>query len=51
MCELAAQVAPGRTLRTLDVLHLSTYLLARRHLGDVVLLSTDTLLTEAAASV
>ena len=51
VCELAGQVAPGRALRTLDALHLSTYLLARRHLGDVVLLSTDTRLTEAAASV
>ena len=51
VCELAGQVAPGRALRTLDALHLSTYLLARRHLGDVVLLSTDTGLKEAAASV
>ena len=50
VCELATQVAPGRALRTLDALHVSTYLLARRHLGDVVLLSTDTRLKEAAAS-
>ena len=51
VCELAGQVAPCRALRTLDALHLATYLLARRHLGDVVLLSTDTRLTEAAAAV
>lgn len=51
VCELAAQVAPGRALRTLDALHLATYLLARRHLGEVVLLSTDARLNEAAVSV
>jgi len=51
VCELAGQVAPGRSLRTLDALHLATYLLARRHLGDVVLLSTDARFTEAAAAV
>ena len=48
VCDLAAQVAPLTALRTLDALHLATWLLARRHLGQVTLLSTDARLLEAA---
>ncbi|HSJ13342.1 MAG TPA: type II toxin-antitoxin system VapC family toxin [Longimicrobiales bacterium] len=48
VCDLAAQVAPLSALRTLDALHLATWLLARRHLGEVALLSTDERLLEAA---
>ena len=49
VCDLAAQVAPLQRLRTLDALHLATYVLARRRLGDeVTLLSSDARLLEAA---
>ena len=48
VCDLAAQVAPLAALRTLDALHLATWLLARRHLGRVTLLSTDARLLDAA---
>jgi uncharacterized protein len=49
VCELAAQVAPAHALRTLDALHLATYLSARRRLGgDVALLTTDRRLEAAA---
>ena len=44
----AEGTAPGRPLRTLDALHLATYLLARRHIGDLELLTADRRLTEAA---
>ena len=30
VCDLARQVAPGKAVRTLDALHLATFLLARR---------------------
>ncbi|HUF50174.1 MAG TPA: type II toxin-antitoxin system VapC family toxin [Longimicrobiales bacterium] len=50
VCELAAQVAPHQTLRTLDALHLATFLSARRTLGDAVtLLTADERLERAAA--
>lgn len=49
VCDLAAAVAPAKTLRTLDALHLATYLLARRRLGEVELISADRRLREAAA--
>lgn len=48
VCDLAAHVAPAKPLRTLDALHLATYLLARRRLGDVELLSADRRLLDAA---
>jgi predicted nucleic acid-binding protein len=48
--DLAGQVAPRKPLRTLDALHLATYLLARRRLGDLDLLSADDRLPEAARS-
>ncbi len=47
VCDLATTVAPTRGLRTLDALHLATYLLARRRLGDVELLTADERLREA----
>lgn len=49
ICDLAASVAPTRPLRTLDAIHLATYLTARRRLGDVALLTADRRLEEAAA--
>lgn len=51
VCDLAAHVAPQTSLRTLDSLHLATYLLARRRIGDRLgLLTTDTRLEQAARS-
>ncbi|MCH7473660.1 MAG: type II toxin-antitoxin system VapC family toxin [Gemmatimonadetes bacterium] len=51
VCETASQVAPRGSLRTLDALHLATYVLARRHIDGLELLSADTRLSEAARSV
>ncbi len=48
VCELAERVAPTRSLRTLDALHLSTYLLARRRIEGLELLTADQRLAEAA---
>jgi predicted nucleic acid-binding protein len=48
VCELAGRVAPTKSLRTLDALHLSTYLLARRHIEGLELLTEDQRLAEAA---
>jgi predicted nucleic acid-binding protein len=47
VCDLAAQAAPQHPLRTLDALHLATWLIARRRLGDVELLTTDSRLEQA----
>lgn len=49
VCDLAATVAPAKALRTLDALHLATYLLARRRLGEVELITADKRMEEAAA--
>jgi predicted nucleic acid-binding protein len=48
VCELAERVAPTKQLRTLDALHLSTYLIARRHIEGLELLTEDRRLAEAA---
>jgi len=48
VCELAERVAPSKSLRTLDALHLSTYLLARRHIEGLELLTVDQRLADAA---
>ena len=48
VCDLAAQVAPGRVLCTLDALHVATFLLARRRLGEVDLLTADRRVADAA---
>jgi uncharacterized protein len=47
VCELARHVAPGKTLRALDALHLATFLLARRRIEGLVLLTVDDRLREA----
>lgn len=41
VCDLAARVAPLHPLRTLDAIHVATFLLARRRLGGVTLLTAD----------
>ena len=51
VCEMACQVAPARPLRTLDALHLATYLLARRRIAGLELLSADLRLLDAAKGV
>jgi predicted nucleic acid-binding protein len=50
VCELAGQVSPTKPLRTLDALHLATYLLARRRIAGLQLLTADERLAEAAGS-
>jgi len=50
VCELAGQLAPDRVLRTLDALHVATFLMARRRLGDVDLLTADRRIAEAAGA-
>jgi hypothetical protein len=45
---LASEVSPTKPLRTLDALHLSTYVLARRRIPGLELRTTDTRLAEAA---
>jgi predicted nucleic acid-binding protein len=51
VCELASYVAPGRSLRALDALHLATFLMARRRIEGLELLTADQRLEDAAASV
>lgn len=48
VCELAAHVAPAARLRTLDALHLATFLLARETIANIELLTADERLREAA---
>jgi len=47
VCEFACAVAPGDSLRTLDALHLATYVLARRALGAIELITADERLLRA----
>jgi len=51
VCEMACQVAPTKPLRTLDALHLATYLLARRRIENLALLTADHRLSDAARGV
>ena len=51
VCEMARQVAPAKPLRTLDALHLATFVLAREKIEDLELVTVDQRLREAAESV
>lgn len=51
VCDLASHVAPGRPVRALDALHLATFLLARRRLGGIALVTADERLEAAASAV
>ncbi len=51
VCHTAMQVAPAHPVRTLDALHLATYLLARRRIGRLELLTADRRLERAARSI
>ena len=48
VCEMACEVAHGRVLRTLDAIHLATFVLARRDLEGLQLLTADERLHAAA---
>ena len=48
VCDLAARVVPDRPLRTLDALHLATFLLARARIDGLELLTADQRLEDAA---
>jgi predicted nucleic acid-binding protein len=50
VCEMARQVAPG-TLRTLDALHLATFLLAREKIEGLELITVDARLQAALEAV
>jgi len=41
VCDLAARVAPGQALRALDALQVATFLLARRRLAGLGLLTAE----------
>ena len=41
VCERARQVAPGKPLRTLDALHLATFVLARERIEGLELVTPD----------
>jgi predicted nucleic acid-binding protein len=50
VCDLASLLAPDQLLRTLDALHLATFLLARRRIDGLELLTADKRLEDAASS-
>jgi uncharacterized protein len=50
VCDLAARLAPDKLLRTLDALHLATFLLARARIDGLELLTADRRLEDAAHS-
>ena len=41
VCAMARQVAPTKSLRTLDALHLATFVLARQKIEGLTLISVD----------
>jgi predicted nucleic acid-binding protein len=51
VCATAERVAPASMLRTLDALHLATYLLARREIDGLELVTADQRLSNAAGAV
>jgi len=50
VCDLACHVVPDRALRTLDALHLATFLMARRRIEGLELLTADERLEDTARS-
>jgi predicted nucleic acid-binding protein len=50
VCNLAALIAPDKALRTLDALHLATFLMARGRIEGLELLTADRRLEDAAHS-
>ena len=51
VCERARHIAPGRSLRTLDALHLATFVLAREKIEDLELVTVNDRLQEALGAV
>ena len=51
VCERARQVAPARSLRTLDALHLATFVMARERIEDLELVTADQRLRSALEAV
>jgi predicted nucleic acid-binding protein len=51
VCDAAASIAPLKPLRTLDALHLATYLVARSRIAGLELATADQRLLDAAAAV
>lgn len=51
VCEMARRIAHGMPVRALDALHLATFVLARRAIIDLELLSVDTRLANAARAI
>lgn len=51
VCDLATHVSPNRPLRTLDALHLATFLMARQRIEGLALSTVDGRLEDAASSV
>ncbi len=51
VCERARQVAPGKPLRTLDSLHLATFVLARERIEGLELVTADERLRAAVETV
>lgn len=51
VCEMARRVAPAKALRTLDALHLATFVLAREKIAGLELLTADERLQAAAGGV
>lgn len=47
ICDEACRISPMRALRTLDALHVATFLAARRRMENLEMLSTDRRLLEA----
>ena len=50
VCDLASRLTPDKMLRTLDALHLATFLTARRRIEGLELLTADKRLEDAARS-
>ena len=50
VCDLASLLAPDKPLRSLDALHLATFLLARGRIEGLALLTADKRLEDAATS-
>ncbi|MFZ5469889.1 MAG: type II toxin-antitoxin system VapC family toxin [Myxococcota bacterium] len=51
VCEAACRVAPRKALRSLDALHLATFLAARERIDGLELLSADERLLDASGTV
>lgn len=51
VCEMARRIAPDKPLRTLDTLHLATFMIARQRISDLELVTADDRMQAAADGV